>query len=328
MGVCIGCLPRYTPVCVGCFKKKGNKMGILLGDFTAAFQHDSKGAGGTRVKALQVFKSLQSFGKTAKWGDTTPGNLTSKQVAGYIKHRATTIGARSVQNEAAIIRRTVKGAGREVGDLSNKSNNWGNSRLGVPSATRTAGAKAPIDGAKFAAAREKLSSSMQVVVDLQRSLGLRRQEAVKATNAKEWQTSLTNAIAQDRGVYLSLSGDAGSKGGRPRHIYVHAGRTGSVLQAVNAAVSAKKASGNGQILGQYDDLKSAVNGYANALVYAGLTGSDSGHGLRREWACQQYDHYIDQGLDKDTALARLSQDLGHGDGRGRWVENNYISGRK
>jgi hypothetical protein len=306
-------------------------MGIKLGDFTAAFQHDSKGAGGTRAKAAQVFKSLQSFGKTAKWGDTTPCNLTSKQVAGYIRHRATTISARSVQNEAAIIRRAVKGAQRELGDLSDKSNNWGNSRLGVPSGTRTGGtgvAKAPIDGAKFAAAREKLSTEMKVVVDLQRSLGLRRQEAVKATNTKEWQTSLTAAQAQDRGVYLSLSGDAGSKGGRPRHIYVPPGRTGAVLQAVSAVVAAKASSGNGQILGQYDDLKSAVKGYTNALAYVELNGSDSGHGLRREFACLQYDHYISEGLDKDTALARLSQDLGHGDGRGRWVENNYLSGRK
>ncbi len=88
-------------------------------------------------------------------------------------------------------------------------------------------------------------------------------------------------------------------------------------------------SGGGHILNKYDNLESAVKGYENALAYRGLTGDNSNHALRREFACNQYDNYVNnEGLDKDTALSRLSQDLGHGDGRGRWVENNYLAGRK
>jgi len=178
----------------------------------------------------------------------------------------------------------------------------------------------------FAQAREKLSPKVGIIVDLQRALGLRAQEAVKAQNAKEWQGALTNAIAQNRGVYLHVTADAGTKGGRPRHIYVHAGRTDAVLKAVSAA-SAAKTEGGGHILDQYLDLESAVKGYENALYYQGLKGNNSNHALRREFACNQYDHYLSTGLDKDIALSRLLQDLGHGDGRGRWVENNYLSGR-
>jgi Integrase len=193
-------------------------MGIDLKDFTSAFAHDSKGAGGTRAKALQTFRSLQTFAKSAKWGDTTPANITSKQLNGYLTHRATAnsargkpLSARSVQNEAAIIRRAVKGAQRSVGDLSDKKNNWGNARLGVPSASRKS-AKPPMDPIVFAAAREKMSPAIGVIADLQRAVGLRAQEAVKSQNVKDWQSALTTAIAQNRGVYLHMTKDAGGKG--------------------------------------------------------------------------------------------------------------------
>lgn len=316
------------------FKRRVGCMGINLKDFTSAFAHDSKGAGGTRAKALQTFRSLQKFAKTARWGDTTPQNITSKQLNGYLTHRSTAnsargkpLSARSVQNEAAILRRAVTGAGRSVENLSDKKNNWSNARLGVPTASRKS-AKPPMDPKVFAAAREKLSPQIGVIADLQQSMGLRAQEAVKAQNVREWQGALTNAIEQNRGVYLHLTKDAASKGGRPRHIYIPPGRTDAVLTAVKAAAAAK-AAGGGHILNKYDNLESAVKGYENALAYRGLTGDNSNHALRREFACNQYDHYVNnEGLDKDTALSRLSQDLGHGDGRGRWVENNYLAGRK
>ena len=63
-----------------------------------------------------------------------------------------------------------------------------------------------------------------------------------------------------------------------------------------------------------------------AWARAGLVGEDSNHGLRRLFAHRQVVHYLQSGLSREEALARLSNDLGHGDGRGRWVENNYLRG--
>ena len=64
------------------------------------------------------------------------------------------------------------------------------------------------------------------------------------------------------------------------------------------------------------------------LVYndMGLVGEDSNHGIRRLFAHRQVVHYLQSGLSREQALVRLSNDLGHGDGRGRWVENNYLRG--
>ena len=299
-------------------------MSIQLGDFTSSFRHDAAGSGATRARALQTFKAIQDFGAKSCWGKTTPQNLTSKQVLGFVKHRSTQVSARSVQNEISHIRRAVRGSGRVLGDLTDPKNNWSSHRLSVPKGSRIGG-KAAINIDKFNAARAELSKPMQTVVDLQMSLGLRRQEAVIAKNTGDWKMSLTVAQSQNRGTYLQLTADAGSKGGRARHIYVPLGRISSTLAAVSAAHDAKIY--NGHIL-DYDDLKSALKGYDNALSYQELTNTDSGHGIRRFFACQQYDYYLSTGLDKDTALSRLSQDLGHGDGRGRWVWNNYISGSR
>ena len=75
-----------------------------------------------------------------------------------------------------------------------------------------------------------------------------------------------------------------------------------------------------------DGLKAALKRVSNACTRAGLVGEDSNHGIRRLFAHRQVVHYLQSGLSREQALARLSNDLGHGDGRGRWVENNYLLG--
>lgn len=300
-------------------------MSVQLGDFTGAFRHGAAGSGATRAKALNTFKSLQEHASKSCWGKTTPANITPKQVAGYLKSRvAKGISARSVQNEASHIRRSVRGAGRKIGDLTDAKNNWSSTRLGVPKGSRIGG-KAAINIEKFTAARERMSTPMQTVLDLQMALGLRREEAVIAKNTSDWKVALTAAQAQNRGTYLQLTADAGTKGGRPRHIFVPPERVSSTLGAVSVACNAKVF--DGHIL-DYPDLKHALKGYDNAMSYQELTNTDSGHGIRRFFSCEQYDYYLSSGLDKNTALSRLSQDLGHGDGRGRWVWNNYLSGSR
>jgi hypothetical protein len=45
--------------------------------------------------------------------------------------------------------------------------------------------------------------------------------------------------------------------------------------------------------------------------------------MRYAFACDRVDAYLQQGFSKSTAFAMTSQDLGHGDGRGRYVERVY-----
>jgi hypothetical protein len=48
--------------------------------------------------------------------------------------------------------------------------------------------------------------------------------------------------------------------------------------------------------------------------------------LRYAFAQEQYRNYRKAGFSNREALALLSKDLGHGDGRGRYVKSVYLRG--
>ncbi|MBQ3300601.1 MAG: hypothetical protein IJH04_00345 [Eggerthellaceae bacterium] len=50
------------------------------------------------------------------------------------------------------------------------------------------------------------------------------------------------------------------------------------------------------------------------------------HALRYTFAHDQYRLYRAEGSSHRETLAALSKDLGHGDGRGRWVKIVYLRG--
>ena len=75
------------------------------------------------------------------------------------------------------------------------------------------------------------------------------------------------------------------------------------------------------------DLKSAMDYWHNHLRDAGLTREYSPHSLRYAWAQDAIRYYKEQGLSQKEALAVTSTDLGHGDGRGRYIEQVYGHGK-
>jgi len=46
--------------------------------------------------------------------------------------------------------------------------------------------------------------------------------------------------------------------------------------------------------------------------------------LRRAFCRDNYEYYLGEGHTVKEALMLCSRDLGHGEGRGRWVWNNYL----
>lgn len=71
------------------------------------------------------------------------------------------------------------------------------------------------------------------------------------------------------------------------------------------------------------DLKSAMKYWHSQALYIGLTGAYSPHSLRYAWAQEAICHYLAQGFSEKEALALTAMDLGHGDGRGRYVAQVY-----
>lgn len=297
-------------------------MGIKLSLWAEKFAAQRQGSGATRDRASQTFRALSDFCDRRHWRDVTPMSITPKQMRLFLEHRLEVdkISARSLQNEASHLRRCLEGAGRNLGNIKDDKNAWSSARMGVPEGSRI-GARAAINPEVFAAAREKLSPGVRDCVDLQKELGLRREEAVKAYKSfRDWSKDLDLARAEGRGVFLKVC--YGTKTGRERTTWVPPER----IEAVQAVVSAVvERTGGGPII-EADSGREAKAHYSNQIREAGMVGENSGHGLRRAFVHQQYRYYRDTGLSEPDALSRVSRDLGHGDGRGRWVWNNYLCG--
>ena len=71
------------------------------------------------------------------------------------------------------------------------------------------------------------------------------------------------------------------------------------------------------------DLKTAMKYWHSQASRLGLTGPYSPHSLRYAWAQDAIRHYLAQGFCEKEALAMTAMDLGHGDGRGRYVAQVY-----
>lgn len=263
----------------------------------------------TKERMGSTFNALRDCAKQQRWGTVTPESMTLKQLKGFVAARIEQgIGARSIQNEMSHLRRALEGAGRTdfVQSCSNKE-------LGVPSATRIGTGKV-VEPGVLQLALERAPADTRALIELSRSLGLREREAVMASGSlREW----ARELAQGRPIVVR----DGTKGGRARSVVVAPGGQERALQAVKSALVVLREQGQ---LVVSKSLKAAVEQHSDRLAKVGLKGENSGHSLRRAFAMDQYKHYLATGCSQKVALSRTSNDLGHGDGRGRWVFNNYI----
>lgn len=295
-----------------------NQISIKNQSISARFMSASlvKKTGGTTTKMRNksTFNQLQKIAKRERWGpDLSPQNLTHKQLKKFVDIRVKAgISAHSIQTDVSAIRRAMNGAGRHIDVIKI----FDSKSLGVPSFSRE-GIGVKVDENVLKNALEKADQKTASLILLQRHLGLRMNEALHAKNSlKSWEKVLENG-----GKDLRLSD--GSKGGRPRTISIFDDKREAVLHAIRENL---KATENGKIsaISEAKTLATARRYYSKNLAEIGLKNEFSSHSLRRSFACDQYKNYLEKGYTEKNALSLVSNDLGHGDGRGRWVWNNYI----
>lgn len=264
----------------------------------------------TKTRMQTTFKALEAFGKQQRWGAVDPVSLTAKQLKGFVAGRIEEgISARSIQNEMSHVRRALEGVGRaEFAQYV-----CSNKELGVPSGTRIGSGKV-VEPEVLQRALERAPADTKALIELSRSLGLREREAIQSANSlREW----SRALSQGQPIIVR----DGTKGGRARSVVV---ALGGLERALGAVKSAQRVLEQQKQLVVSKSLKAAVEQHSDRLAKLGLKGENSCHSLRRAFAMDQYKHYLAAGYDQKTALSWTSNDLGHGDGRGRWVFNNYI----
>jgi site-specific recombinase XerC len=273
-----------------------------------------KGGRATRDRMKSTFHQLAKIAKTGRWGDVSPASLTHKQLAKYVEIRVEKgISAHSIQTEVSSIRRALEGAGRHIDVVKI----FTSESLGVPSCSRK-GTGTAIDENVYQTALQNADAVTSAMMRLEKNIGLRINEVIECTGSlKSW-----DKVLQLGGVELTVS--SGTKGGKVRSVHIHPQHR----EAVHAAVVAALAVTTGGKKHFFNDAKSgraALDMYSKNLAALGVKGKNSSHSMRRAFAVKQYCAYLDAGYENKAALARLSLDLGHGDGRGRWVWNNYIS---
>jgi site-specific recombinase XerD len=272
-----------------------------------------KGSALTRKALHGTFSTLESIAKKGGWNELTPETITANQFRKYVAVRKSQgIGNRTIQNEASHIRRAIDGAGRHI----DAANIFSNKNLEVPSATRIGeGLAIPVD--MYMQALDAAGLTVQALMRLQHSLGLRMEEAISSIGSlRSWNRVLDNGS-------WDLTISEGTKGGKIRTVHIHAEIRQSVVDAVRGALSVT-ASGKHHFYPSAKNVESAKTLYGEELARLGLKDQYSSHSLRRAFAVIDYQLYLGKGYEEKASLSRVSQDLGHGDKRGRYVWNNYI----
>ncbi len=240
-------------------------------------------------------------------------HLKAKHIECYVAERLEQgITLRTLHNEMAAVRVMLRTAERnKLADgerLSNKA-------LGLGGASRDGTRKAitPERYQAVLAILQQKDAGLALTLQLARMMGLRSQEAVQCSQSlKTWATALERGNEHLTVIF-------GTKGGRPRQTRVLDRE--ALTQTVNRALVVA-AIHNGQLIDK-PDLKSAINRWRSQTALAGLKGQYSPHSLRYAWAQDAMHYYRQQGFSNREASALVSMDLGHGDGRGRYVGRVY-----
>ena len=294
----------------------------VLATWMQAALNQGKKSTRTREERHACFARLQAFAKERRFHDLAPASITRKQIGQYIAHlQQQGVSPRSLQNQLSHIRAAMRGAG--MGSKADSAE-WSNQALGIASepggrlGKHRAVAESELTAAQ-AHAQELGDRGVEFTVlsELQRSLGLRAQEAVQAAGSLAvWE----RCLAENRPITVS----EGTKGGRTRTAVVPEGLRERALIAVRAAQ--ELAQRHGGKLVDASSLKAARDRYRHACSACGLVGEIASHGLRYAWAQDRYRAYRREGFAPVDAVRRLSEDLGHGSGRGRYVRMVYLRG--
>ncbi|HIE8962201.1 TPA: integrase domain-containing protein [Klebsiella pneumoniae] len=243
-------------------------------------------------------------------------HIKTHHIENYVRSRlAEDISKRTLQNEMAALRAILATAGRtKLADP--KHEKLSNDALSLSGASR-AGSKTAITDERFHEALALVRSKdegVALAMEIARYLGLRTEEAVQsAKSLKTWQQALVRGDERLRVVF-------GTKGGRPRDTTVV--RRDALMRSLNAAVA--YTSENGGKLVDKVGLRSAIDRYRNVAKDAGLTGKEAPHSLRYAFSREATEWHMKNGLSRKEAEAMVSMDLGHGDGRGEYVNRIYL----
>ncbi len=243
-------------------------------------------------------------------------SIKTRHFVGYLQSRKEQgVSVRTVQNERSAIRGILFRGGRyKLADPDNPL--LSNKALGLEPASRD-GTKLPLTPDEFNKAFqavEKKNPGVAAAMQLSYALGLRTKEAVEACKSvMSWKRALESGQNSVRVVF-------GTKGGRPRDTVIL--DRDSVRAAINYAEKIMEKQ-NGKLVDR-PDIRKAIDTYRYQVRKVGLTGKKAPHSMRYHFSQEAKSFYERQGYTEREIFAQVSMDLGHGDGRGKYVRQVYF----
>lgn len=290
-------------------KSSGHQLDAKLGG-----AHLTRQARGRTIKLFVEFAISTRLSHISCFRD-----VRGKDLHRYVKHRlAKNISKRTIQNELSHLRALLRAGGAEgVANAPELTND----KLGVGGTRRK--------GTNEAATAEQLDAWCQIaestdrdglsaMLRLCRFLGLRGNEAlhVRPDTLKRWRAEL-----EKEGEILV---SAGTKGGRRRLVKLQ--HPSAAMEAIEFAENAMGKSGF--LIARADGKPVAGLKQARSIWHSWMCRHRiKPHSLRYAFAHAQFDAYLARNFSEREALASLSLDLGHGDGRGRWVKSVYLASK-
>lgn len=245
-------------------------------------------------------------------------HLKPEQIKSYINHckNVDGVGNRTLQNRMAYIRTALRESGcTQIADSKSLSNKT----LGIDGTNRDGTHRLP-DLNEAINRINVLPNAERIIANLQLVMGLRAREAIQcARSLPVWERE----IKQGRPLTIVH----GTKGGKNRSVLVDPAQEDNIKKAISEAQMHLKVTGQSEIHPS-KTLEGAARSYQRAMAAVGFSGTESSHSLRYAFAQRQFKFHLNEtGGDRKEALARLSHDLGHGDGRGRYVNQVYLKGK-
>jgi integrase len=289
----------------------------LKSNITSVAERDCGGSHLTIEARVNTVRAFADHLREAGYGNLkSVDQIRTKHIQSYANSLEGNVSVRTVANRMSHIRAVVEAAGK--GQMLHEPA-LANKELGASGGSRI-GTKEPMTAEAYekhhAAVLEK-SPGAAAVMELQRALGLRVNEAVRGAekeNLEKWQRQLQTG--HDKVVSIV----DGTKGGRGRETLVHGYER--ALSAVSAALGIANGNKDGFVL-TGRNAQQAYDHMGNTYKAVGMGGKEASHSMRYAWAREQTEAYRKGGMGDRQALKELSQDLGHGDGRGRYVAMIY-----
>nr|WP_315708200.1 integrase domain-containing protein [Brenneria ulupoensis] len=196
-----------------------------------------------------------------------------------------------------------------------KNERLNNKSLGISGVNRD-GTKTALTQDEFLKAFneiEKQDRGVAATMRLAYVFGLRTKESVEACKSlSTWKQAIERGDKSIRVVF-------GTKGGRPRDTTI-IDRNEARRAILYAEKEARER--NGKFIDK-PGIHQAINRYRYFLRKAGLNGEKAPHSMRYNFARELSKYHKDNGFNDSEVLALVSMDLGHGDGRGRYIKQVY-----